>query len=158
MTLHHAFFFRNPRFLSSSQRLSVSKQFFLRHTFFFFLVSERKVGIGGGFWQRPCSKGSMGRPRRIIQTELPYHLICRTNNHAIGVIPSTACHPDLLCRPERNPGKVSPPGPPCRPHDQPLPHRCNRHRGKPAPRHVPPTAGSGTTNTPSGPDTDLNHV
>ena len=24
----------------------------------------------------------MGRPRRIIQTQLPYHLVCRTNNRS----------------------------------------------------------------------------
>ena len=37
-------------------------------------------------WQRLCIFHRMGRPLRVIQNIFPYHLVCRTNNHAICVI------------------------------------------------------------------------
>jgi putative transposase len=45
-------------------------------------VRAKKQGGFSGYGNDFASPQSMGRPLRIIQTELPYHLICRTNNRS----------------------------------------------------------------------------
>ena len=41
------------------------------------------------FWHGICSWDSMARKPRIIQTEHPYHLVCRTNNRSFRFLRNT---------------------------------------------------------------------
>jgi len=46
------------------------------------LGSEHFITLAEHFWQRLCMFRVIARPLRVLQTEYPYHLVCRTNNRS----------------------------------------------------------------------------